>query len=90
MKTGTLVAALAATLAFGLSSPAVESPAEKYNAAANKNTDLAREYYRNSKDEICELINGKMECVAKKLMNKTRTAADKAKTKAKEIKNKID
>lgn len=67
-----------------------ETPAEKAETASNRAADQTREKYRNSKDEICELVNGKMDCVAQKIENKSKSAWDKTKTKAKEIKNKVD
>lgn len=82
---------IAITLAVSISGcKSNETPSEKAQAEHNKALDSAKEIYRNSKDEICELINGKMECVAQKIENKTKTAIDKTKTKTKEIKNKID
>ncbi len=77
-------------LSTGAYAVAEETVAEKANNVANKSADTVREVYRNSKNELCELINGKMECVAKKIRNKARTAADKAKTKAEEVKDKVD
>ena len=81
---------LAASLTFGVCAHAVETTSEKAAAAGNRAVDTTKETYRNAKNEICELVNGKMNCVAKKMKNKLRTAADKSKTKAKEIKNKVD
>lgn len=63
--------------------------AEKIDVATDKVGNTMKETYRNAKDEICELVNGKLECIAKKVKNKVKTAADKAKTKSKEIKNEV-
>lgn len=45
---------------------------------------------RAAKDEVCEMVNGKMECVAKKVKHKMQNAADSVGTKVKDEKNKID
>jgi hypothetical protein len=82
--------ALAASLMFGYAAHATESAGEKANADKNKVVDSTKETYRNAKNEICELVNGKMHCAAKKAKNKLRTAADKTKSKTKEVKNKVD
>jgi len=92
MKYRSLVASgfIAASLAVGFTASATETAGEKATAETNKSIDSAKETYRNAKNEVCELVNGKMHCVAKKMKNKMRTAADKTKTKAKEVKNKVD
>ena len=69
---------------------AAETVGEKVNTATNKTVDTVKENYRDAKDKTCEMINGKMECVTKKIKNKARTASDKTKTKAEEVKDKID
>ena len=69
---------------------AAETVGEKVNTATNKAVDTVKENYRDAKDKTCEMVNGKMECVSKKIKNKARTAADKIKTKAEEAKDKID
>jgi uncharacterized coiled-coil DUF342 family protein len=81
---------LAASLGLSFTAGANESAGEKATAETNKSVDSAKETYRNAKNEICELVNGKMHCAAKKMKSKMRTAADKTKTKAKEVKNKVD
>ena len=80
----------AAILCVGLGASAAETNSEKLTNDKNKAVDTAKETYRNAKDEICELVNGKMECVAKKIKHKFQTAADKTKTKAKEVKSKVN
>ena len=79
-----------AILCVGFSASAVETTSEKVTNDKDKAVDTAKETYRNAKDEICELVNGKMECVAKKVKHKLQTAADKAKTKAKDVKSKVN
>jgi len=69
MKYRSLVASgvIAASLGFGFNAGAVETAGEKATAETNKSVDSAKETYRNAKNEICELVNGKMHCVAKKI-----------------------
>jgi len=52
--------------------------------------DKVKESYRNAEEEVCETINGKIECTVKKVKNAILNTSDKAKTKAKETKNKLD
>ena len=56
----------------------------------SKTVDSAKASYRDGKDKVCEMVNGKMDCLVKKIRNKTAAAIDKGKTKATEIKNKVD
>lgn len=48
--------------------------------------DGVKKTYRKVEDKTCEMINGKMECVAKKVANKTKNAADEVKDKANDVK----
>ena len=66
---------------------AEETTMEKAETVKNKTVDKTKKVYRAAKDEVCELVNGKMECVAKKLKHKAQNATDTVKTKANEIKN---
>ncbi len=85
-----LVGALSILLSTSSFVHAEETAIEKTETATNKAVDKVKEIYRNSKGELCELINGKMECMAKDAKNKAKTLSDKAKTKAKELKKKAD
>jgi hypothetical protein len=67
-----------------------ETKTEKAQAASDKAVDSVKSTYRDAQDKTCELVNGKMECVYKKMVNKSKTAAEKSATKAKELKNKAD
>ncbi|MBX9766351.1 MAG: hypothetical protein K2X47_03690 [Bdellovibrionales bacterium] len=69
---------------------AEETKMEKVETKAHEASDSVKGAYRDAKDKACELINGKMECVGKKIKNKTETAVDKAGTKATELKKKFD
>ncbi len=44
--------------------------------------DGTKKAYRKAKDETCELVNGKMECKAKKAKHKIQNTYDSAKDKA--------
>lgn len=67
-----------------------ESTLEKGETMKNKAVDSVKKTYRKGKNEVCEMINGKMECAIKKGVNKVKDAADAVGTKATEIKNKND
>ncbi len=76
--------------ALGTSALADETVLEKTQNVGNKAVDSVKETGRDVKDKTCEMVNGKMECLPKKIKNKTKTAVDKTETKAKQIKNKVD
>lgn len=69
---------------------AEETAAEQTQATGNKITDKIKKDTRKASDEVCEMMNGKMECIAKKVKHKAQNAADTVETKTKEEKNKID
>jgi hypothetical protein len=91
---GTAVVTVALNFAvggFALSSAmAEETTMEKVETGANKAADSVKSTYRDAKDKVCETVNGKLECVAKKVKHKTQNAADAVETKAKELKKKVD
>ena len=71
-----LIPALLAAL-FAASAVAEDSKPVAETKEAWRNTKkLARKQTRNLKDQTCELVNGKMECTAKKLKHKAENAAD--------------
>lgn len=78
---------LASLLTFAPFLNAEETAGEKIETVKNNAVDKTKKAYRTAKDEVCELVNGKMECVAKKMKHKVQNATDAAKTKANEIKN---
>lgn len=82
--------ALTASLGFSLSAFAEETKGEKAETAMNKTADNVKKGFRSTKDKTCEMVNGKMECVAKKMKHKVQNAADSVETKANEVKNKTD
>lgn len=69
---------------------AEETMGEKAQHIGNKAADSVKKGARKVQDETCEMINGKMECIAKKVKHKAQNAGDAIETKAKEEKNKID
>lgn len=69
---------------------AVETTAEKTETVVNKSVDKVKSAARDVDNKVCEMIDGKMKCVVKKIKNKLKNAEDTTKTKATEIKNKID
>ena len=81
---------IALSTVFSPLSYSVQTIEEKAETKRNENTDLIKKTYRNIDNEICEVINGKIKCIGKKISNKTKDFVDKTKTKSKEIKNKID
>ncbi|MGE3759369.1 MAG: hypothetical protein AB7H97_16520 [Pseudobdellovibrionaceae bacterium] len=80
---------LSVTMLFGIASfsnadesrteKAVESTKEA-GRDLKKNTKKA---WRNTKDEACEMVNGKMECAGKKVKHKIQNGVD-------EVKDKVD
>ena len=69
---------------------AEETNAEKAETVKNKIVDKSKRGYRAAQDQVCELVNGKMECMAKKMKHKVENLSDEAKTKTNEIKNEVD
>ncbi len=80
----------AASMGVSFVAAANETTGEKIQTGANKAGDSVKETYRNAKGELCELVNGKMECAAKQMKYKAQNTMDRTKTKAKELKNKVD
>jgi hypothetical protein len=84
---------VAICLAIAMSSAssfAEESTSEKSEATATKAMDSMSEAGRNLDDKICETVNGKVNCVSKKIKNKLKNASEKSKSKVKELRNKAD
>ena len=63
---------------------------EKIQEGAEDAGKNVKKGYRNVKDKACEMINGKLECVGKKAMNKARNAKDEIKDKADDVQKKVD
>ncbi len=69
---------------------AEETTMEKAETGVNQAADSVKDTYREAKEKGCEMVNGKMECAAKKLKHKGQKLKDKVDTKATDIKNKVD
>lgn len=63
---------------------------EEVKKIKNETKDKVKEGYRDMEDKFCETINGKVECTVKKVKNEINTLSDKAKTKAKDLKDQVD
>lgn len=81
---------LVAAMALSLNSFGAETIAEKAETAGNKTADVVKRTYRNAKNEVCEMIDGKAKCAIKKVVNKVKNTADTIETKTNEAKNKAD
>jgi len=69
---------------------AEETVVEKTQAVGTKALNKVKKGARAASDEVCETINGKVQCVAKKMKHKAQNAADSIEAKVKEEKEKID
>jgi cytochrome c5 len=80
----TLALALALTSAFGIqTAKAEDSKAVSEVKEAGRDVKKgAKKAGRKVKDETCEMVNGKMECAAKKAGHKIENAGDELKDKA--------
>lgn len=78
------------SLQIGIMAIAEETTMEKVETKTNEMIDDTKSTYRSAKDKACEMVNGKMECAGKRIKSKVKNAVDKAETKAKELKNKVD
>ncbi len=67
---------------------AEETVAEKATVVAEKTGNAVKKTYKNLQDKGCELVDGKMQCLGKKIKHKVEILSDEAATKAKEMKNK--
>ena len=77
-------------VSFSTSAFSEETATEKVEIQAEKATNSVKRGYRRVKDKTCELVDGKMNCVGKKIKHKLQNASDRTSTKAKELKNKVD
>lgn len=90
MKITKTILVLLSVMCMGSFAQAKETTGEKAAATANRAKNTVKETYRNAKNEICELVNGEMKCIAQKVKHSAQNAADAAEAKAKEVKNKVD
>lgn len=61
----------------------VDKAKEVVKETSDSVADGTKKAYRKLKDETCEMINGKMECIVKKTKHKIQNMTDEAATKAK-------
>ncbi len=85
-----IVLLMGAILTTSLNLRAEETLAEKTAATATKAKNATKRGVRAAQDEVCEMINGKMECVGQKVKHKAQNAVDATGAKVKEVKNKVD
>jgi hypothetical protein len=92
MKQNINIAAVVVALAlsFGLKTLAEESSLEKVETSKNKVADSVKSTYRKLDDKICETLNGKVNCVPKKIKNRIKNTSDKVKTNTTDVINKAD
>lgn len=69
---------------------AEEGVIEKGETSINRGVDKTKSSYRAAKDKACEMVNGKMKCIGKKLKHKAENIQDKVETESNDIKNKVD
>ena len=69
---------------------AEEAVSEKTSIKAEKIENSIKKTYRKVDDKVCELLNGKMKCVAKKIKHTIQNASDDVSTTAKELKDKVE
>jgi hypothetical protein len=71
-------------------SQAKETTLEKAETVKNKSVDSVKSNFRKVDDKMCEMVNGKMNCMAKKVKNKVKNTTDKIETEGTETINKVD
>lgn len=60
---------------------AEETVSEQVKEGAQDLKKNTKKTYRKVKDKTCEMVNGKLECVGKKMMHKTEDIKDEVKDK---------
>ena len=73
---------------FGKVVKAEETLLEKANIVTEKTTNSVKKTVKKVQDKGCELVDGKMQCLGKKIKHKVEALSEDAATKVKEIKNK--
>ena len=86
MKTTMMVLACLIACSFMKTAYAEETVMEKVETGTNKAVDATKKTYRAAEDKSCEMVNGKMQCLGKKMKHKMQNASDKMNTKASEVK----
>ena len=80
----------AGLVSFSTLVSAEETKMEKLETQKNETVDNVKSTYRDAKDKACEMVDGKTQCLGKKIRNKAKSMSDKTKTEGIELKNKID
>lgn len=80
-------AVVALALSFDLKTLVEESPIEKAETSKDKVVDSAKSTYRKVDDKICETVNGKINCVSKRIRNAIKDTSDKIKANATDVIN---
>lgn len=62
---------------------------QKVDQQTNKASDAIKKTARKIDDKVCETVNGKIECAAKKVKHSIQNTTDSVATKATEIKNEV-
>lgn len=86
ITTCTLMALTSFAFADAHKKTVTERAGETVTETYQDTKDGVKKTYRAVEDKTCEMINGKMECAAKKVANKTKNAADTVKDKANDVK----
>ncbi|MBC7742271.1 MAG: hypothetical protein H7061_08740 [Bdellovibrionaceae bacterium] len=77
-----LASVIAVTFTAGASVAIAETVGEKVSEAGSDMKKSIKKGARNVKDKTCEMVNGKMECAAKKIGHKLQNAGDEISDKA--------
>jgi len=63
---------------------------EKVQEAAEDTAKGAKKMGRAASDKACEMVNGKLECAGKKMVNKAKNAKDEIIDKADDVQKKVN
>ncbi len=86
----TIAAVLLISTQYSQTLMAVETVSEKTEIVVEKASNAVKKAYRSAKDSGCETVDGKINCLGKKIKHKAENISDEAATKLKEIKNKTN
>ncbi|MBC7420061.1 MAG: hypothetical protein H7328_04970 [Bdellovibrio sp.] len=81
-----LASIVAVSFTAGLSTAIAETMGEKASEVGSDIKKSTKKGVRTVKDKTCEMINGKMECAAKKIGHKIQNGVDEVKDKADDVK----
>ena len=83
-----LASVVSITFCSGISTSfASETMGEKANEMGQDVKKASKKSVRAVKDKTCEMMNGKMECMAKKMGHKMENGADEVKDKVDDVKH---